>query len=98
MFVVLMNVRHEDSAGRHLYLPWRLEISFPRISQGCDRGRLGGGVLPPILELYVVWHPGDAAGQAVAQQLIDHFRGSAYSGLIGGAVDVYVRSTSSSES
>lgn len=48
-------------------------------------------MLPPILEIYVVWHPGDDAGPAVAEALLEHFRGSAFSGLLGGAVDVYIR-------
>jgi len=55
-------------------------------------------MLPPILEIYVVWHPGDTAGGAVAEALLQHFRGNAYSGLIGGAIEVYVRSKSISGS
>ena len=53
-------------------------------------------MLPPILEIYVVWHPGDAEGARVANHLLDHFRGTAFSGLIGGAIEVYVRSESRS--
>jgi hypothetical protein len=53
-------------------------------------------MLPPILEIYVVWHPGDEQGRAVAEALLSHFRGTTFSGLIGGAVDVYVRSESAS--
>jgi hypothetical protein len=49
-------------------------------------------MLPPVLEIYVVWHPGDGAGEDVAEQLISHFHGNAFSGLIGGAVEVFVRS------
>lgn len=52
-------------------------------------------VLPPVLEIYVVWHPGDTEGEDIAQTLLGHFRGTAFSGLIGGAVEVYVRSASS---
>jgi hypothetical protein len=48
-------------------------------------------VLPPVLEVYVVRHPGDA-GSGIAHAFIDHFHGTAYTGLIGGAVEVYVRS------
>lgn len=55
-------------------------------------------MLPPILEIYVVWHPGDAPGVEVADTLLEHFRGTAYSGLIGGAIDVYMRSESKSGS
>lgn len=47
---------------------------------------------PPILEIYVVWHPDDVNGEAVADQLTQHFHGPAYSGLAGGAVEVYRRS------
>jgi hypothetical protein len=54
-------------------------------------------VLPPILEVFVVSHPGDAEGGAVAQVLLERFRGNAYSGLIGGAVDVYVRSVAATD-
>ncbi len=49
-------------------------------------------MLPPVLEIYVVWHPADEAGKDVAELLIDHFHGDAFSGLIGGAVEVFVRS------
>ena len=49
-------------------------------------------MLPPVLEIYVLWHPGDEAGEGVAEQLIGHFHGNAFSGLIGGAVEVFVRS------
>lgn len=51
-------------------------------------------MLPPILEVFVVSHPGDAEGEPVAQMLLERFQGNAYSGLIGGAVDVYIRSAS----
>jgi hypothetical protein len=49
-------------------------------------------MLPPLLEIYVVWHPEDPEGAVVAERLIDHFHGSAFSGLVGGAVEVFVRS------
>src|SRR6202035_513043 len=49
-------------------------------------------MIPPILEICVVWHPQDADGEAVAEQFVEHFHGSAFSGLIGGAVEIYVRS------
>jgi hypothetical protein len=51
-------------------------------------------MLPPLLEIYVIWHPDDAAkAEPIAQIIEEHFRGPRFSGLIGGAVDVYVRST-----
>jgi hypothetical protein len=49
-------------------------------------------MLPPLLEIYVVWHPDDRGGADFADRLIDHFHGTAFSGLIGGAVEVFVRS------
>jgi hypothetical protein len=49
-------------------------------------------VIPPILEIFVVWHPEDPAGELIAEQFVEHFHGTAFSGLIGGAVEIYVRS------
>jgi hypothetical protein len=49
-------------------------------------------MLPPLLEIYVVWHPKDRDGAELADRLIDHFHGTAFSGLVGGAVEVFVRS------
>lgn len=49
-------------------------------------------MIPPVLEVYVVWHPGDRQGAEIAHALLDHFHGPVYSGLIGGAVEVYERS------
>ena len=48
--------------------------------------------VPPILELFVVWHPDDAEGELVSNRLLDHFHGATFSGLVGGAVEVYLRS------
>ena len=49
-------------------------------------------VLPPVLDIYVVWHPDDTQGQTIAGWLLDHFHGTPYVGLVGGAVEVYIRS------
>lgn len=49
-------------------------------------------MIPPILEIFVVWHPADSAGEQIANQFVEHFHGGAFSGLIGGAVEIYVRS------
>jgi hypothetical protein len=49
-------------------------------------------MLPPILEIYVVWHPRDRGGREVSEVMVNHFQGSTFSGLIGGAIEVYVRS------
>src|SRR3954468_20941510 len=48
---------------------------------------------PPILEIYVLWHPDDMIGTSITDWLIEHFHGPAYAGLAGGAVEVYTRST-----
>lgn len=47
--------------------------------------------IPPILDLYVVWHPADSAGEDVFRRLHRHFHSETYSGLAGGAVEVYGR-------
>ena len=49
-------------------------------------------MLPPVLELYVVWHPGDSKGSEIAEEFFEHFHGSSFTGLIGGAVEVFIRS------
>jgi hypothetical protein len=49
-------------------------------------------MLPPVLEIYVVWHSNDVAGNEAASQIFDHFHGTIFSGLIGGAVEVFMRS------
>lgn len=49
-------------------------------------------MLPPVLEIYVVWHPGDVCGQGICEEIVGHFHGTVFSGLIGGAVEVYARS------
>ncbi len=49
-------------------------------------------MIPPILEIFVVWHPEDRPGELIADQFVEHFHGTAFSGLIGGAVEIYVRS------
>jgi hypothetical protein len=48
-------------------------------------------MLPPVLEIYLVWHPDDRAGARAAHQLVEHFHGTLFTGLIGGAIEVYVR-------
>ena len=51
-------------------------------------------MLPPVLELYIVWHPGDQKGSGIALEFVEHFHGTVFTGLIGGAVEVFVRSES----
>lgn len=49
-------------------------------------------MLPPVAEIYVVWHPHDPAGAYVANRMLQHFHGTSFTGLIGGGIEVYVRS------
>jgi hypothetical protein len=49
-------------------------------------------MLPPVLEIYVVHHPDDHEGAEVGHKIFAHFHGTAFSGLIGGAIEVYIRS------
>src|ERR1700682_6094899 len=60
--------------------------------KACRRCTLRFAMLPPLLEIYVVWHPEDKDGATVADRLIDHFHGTAFSGLIGGEIEVRARS------
>jgi hypothetical protein len=48
-------------------------------------------MLPPVLETYLVWHPDDHAGTRAAHQVVEHVHGPLFTGLIGGAIEVYVR-------
>lgn len=51
-------------------------------------------MLPPVLEVYVVWHPDDEdKARPIAEAMIDHYHGDQFSGLIGGAIEVFVRSS-----
>ena len=49
-------------------------------------------MLPPVLEIYVVWHPSDRKGRQIAQEIVSHFHGTPFTGLMGGAVEVFIRS------
>ena len=50
-------------------------------------------MLPPVLEIFVVWHPADDdEAREVVDQIMAHFHGRLFSGLIGGAIEVFVRS------
>ena len=49
-------------------------------------------MLLPVMEIYVVWHPQDTGGYGIAEEFIEHFHGNAFRGLIGGAIEVFVRS------
>ncbi|SFD52253.1 TIR domain-containing protein [Roseivivax sediminis] len=50
-------------------------------------------MLPPILEIFVIWHPDDQQGAGLAETIFDHFmKGTTFSGVIGGGVQVSLRS------
>lgn len=49
-------------------------------------------MLPPVLEIFVIWHPDDAGGRHAARRFVQHFHGRTFSGLIGGAIEIYARS------
>lgn len=48
--------------------------------------------IPPILDVFVVWHPDDVLGTQRFRDLHEHFHSPSFSGLAGGAVEVYARS------
>lgn len=48
-------------------------------------------MLPPTLEVYLVWHPDDARALDSVKALLKHFHGSPYDALMGNAIEVYVR-------
>ncbi|PQA86020.1 toll/interleukin-1 receptor domain-containing protein [Hyphococcus luteus] len=51
-------------------------------------------MLPPILEIFVVWHPQDTPGADLAKTIFNHFmHGPTFSGVIGGGIQVSLRST-----
>ncbi len=50
-------------------------------------------MLPPVLEVFVVWHPEDRHGAELAKTVFNHFmHGPTFSGVIGGGVQVSLRS------
>ena len=50
-------------------------------------------MLPPILEVFVVWHPQDTTGAGLAERIFSHFmHGPTFSGVIGGGIQVSMRS------
>lgn len=48
--------------------------------------------MSPILEVYVLHHPDDVGGEDAVREVFEHFHGTSFTGLIGGAVEVYRRS------
>lgn len=49
---------------------------------------------PSILEIFVLWHPGDEVGKLIYERLLKHYRSDALSGLASGVVEVFSRSAS----
>lgn len=50
-------------------------------------------MLPPVLEIFIVWHPDDRQGAEMANVIFQHFmHGPIFSGLIGGGIQVSFRS------
>lgn len=50
-------------------------------------------MLPPVLEIYAIWHPHDETGKTLAHEFVEHFRGASFSGVVGGGIHVSMRST-----
>lgn len=50
-------------------------------------------MLPPVLDVYVIYHPLDTRGTDITAALVQHFHGTAFSGLLGGGIEVYVRTS-----
>lgn len=50
-------------------------------------------MLPPILEIYLLWHSGDdTLAKPLAERIARHFQGGAFASLLAGAVDVQTHS------
>lgn len=49
-------------------------------------------MLAPVVEIYIVWHPGDRSGPKIAERVSTHFRGGVGTGLISNPVETYIRS------
>ena len=47
-------------------------------------------MLTPVLEIYVVWHPSEVKAAEVAGEFVEHFNGTIFTGLIRGAVEVFM--------
>ncbi|MDU0348168.1 hypothetical protein [Actinomyces sp. MRS3W] len=47
---------------------------------------------PTVLDIFVVWYPDDQVGQTICDELFYHYHSEVFSGLAGGAIEVYGRS------
>ena len=48
---------------------------------------------PPILDIFVVWHPKDEEGALICDTLFNHYHSEPFSGLPENAIEVYSRSS-----
>lgn len=56
-------------------------------------------MLPPVLEVFIVFHPEDYNGEWLANEIANHFmENSTFSGIIGGGIQVSIRAQGWSES
>ncbi|WP_315158292.1 hypothetical protein [Corynebacterium durum] len=45
-----------------------------------------------ILDIFIIWHPSDHEGEKIFNRLLRHYHSEAFSGLVGGSIEVYGRS------
>lgn len=50
--------------------------------------------LAPTVDIFVIWDKFDSSGENVFNRLLNHYHSSAYSGLVGGGIEVYCRKAS----
>lgn len=50
--------------------------------------------LAPTVDIFVIWDKFDRSGENVFNRLLNHYHSSAYSGLVGGGIEVYCRQAS----
>lgn len=62
-------------------------------TQAADSAQELAAPSPTVLDIYVVWHPRDHAGQDVFNKLVTHYHSERFSGLAGSAIEVFSRSS-----
>ncbi len=62
-------------------------------TQAADSAQELAAPSPTVLDIYVVWHPCDHAGQDVFNELVTHYHSEHFSGLAGSAIEVFSRSS-----
>ena len=62
-------------------------------TQAADSAQELAAPSPTVLDIYVVWHPCDHAGQDVFNELVTHYHSERFSGLAGSAIEVFSRSS-----